>query len=430
MTRARILADYVSSGDELLLKAPLISPALVTPNLGTPSAGVMTNMTGAVTASLVDDAVTGAKIENNPTIAGNLTVSGDLVPSTPLSHRNMIINGAMNVAQRNTSNLNTGGEGYTTVDRFRWTSGDYTDNFDFTQASITGVAGITKAWKVVNDVDEGSVPDAHIVGVQYKVEAQDFIRVLEADGTGTVPFTLSFYAKVSTGTGTYSVYLDLPDTSSSANSRYTSSSTVSDANWNRYEINIPANSAGIVTNNNGNGLDINWILVAGADFTGGTTGAWAVSSSNNNKKVSGQTQLWSGATGRSFELTGVQLELGSNTTPFEHRSYGDELEACKRYYQEVKNCQTTARENTSTRYRINHSYVKEMRDVPALARTSNNLSFNASGSSKSSSDTTQAQGATISNNCFIQDFGGFSDLVDGGTHGSDANVAWTMNAEL
>jgi len=48
MTRARILADYVSSGDELALKAPLISPALVTPNLGTPSAGVMTNATGLV----------------------------------------------------------------------------------------------------------------------------------------------------------------------------------------------------------------------------------------------------------------------------------------------------------------------------------------------------------------------------------------------
>ena len=62
MTRARILADYVSSGDELALKAPITNAALVTPNLGTPSAGVMTNMTGAVEASLVDNAVTLAKM--------------------------------------------------------------------------------------------------------------------------------------------------------------------------------------------------------------------------------------------------------------------------------------------------------------------------------------------------------------------------------
>ena len=52
MTRARILADYVSSGDELALKAPLISPALVTPNLGTPSAGTMTNVTGIPAAQV------------------------------------------------------------------------------------------------------------------------------------------------------------------------------------------------------------------------------------------------------------------------------------------------------------------------------------------------------------------------------------------
>ncbi len=51
------------------------------------------------TASLADDSVTGAKIENNPTIAGNLTVSGDLVPSESMSNRNKIINGNMAVAQ-------------------------------------------------------------------------------------------------------------------------------------------------------------------------------------------------------------------------------------------------------------------------------------------------------------------------------------------
>ena len=78
-TRARILADYVSSGDELALKAPLISPALVTPNLGTPSAGVMTNMTGAVTASIVDDAVTLAKMAHGAD-GSLITYSASTVP--------------------------------------------------------------------------------------------------------------------------------------------------------------------------------------------------------------------------------------------------------------------------------------------------------------------------------------------------------------
>ena len=79
MTRARILADYVSSGNELALKAPITNAALVTPNLGTPSAGVMTNMTGAVTASLVDDAVTLAKMAHGAD-GSLITYSASTVP--------------------------------------------------------------------------------------------------------------------------------------------------------------------------------------------------------------------------------------------------------------------------------------------------------------------------------------------------------------
>ena len=70
------------------------------------------------TGLIKDDAVTGAKIENNPTIAGNLTVSGDLVPSTPLSHRNIIINGGMQVWQRGTA-LATTGNGAYRADRWK-----------------------------------------------------------------------------------------------------------------------------------------------------------------------------------------------------------------------------------------------------------------------------------------------------------------------
>ena len=99
ITAAKVTAD-VATQAEIDLKANLTSAVLVTPNLGTPSAGVMTNMTGAVTASIVDDAVTGAKIENNPTIAGNLTVTGDIVPSTPLSNRRIGIDCTWNCCYR------------------------------------------------------------------------------------------------------------------------------------------------------------------------------------------------------------------------------------------------------------------------------------------------------------------------------------------
>ena len=85
MTRARILADYVSSGDELALKAPLISPALVTPNLGTPSAGVMTNVTGIPLAGLSATGTAGATTylrgDNSWQTAGSTSAS-DLASGT------------------------------------------------------------------------------------------------------------------------------------------------------------------------------------------------------------------------------------------------------------------------------------------------------------------------------------------------------------
>jgi len=101
MTRARDNANL----------SPTIADARM-PNL----TGDITTVEGAVATTIADDAVTGAKIENNPTIAGNLTVSGDIVPSTPMSHRNMIINGGMQVAQRGTVTVT--GSSYGGPDRF------------------------------------------------------------------------------------------------------------------------------------------------------------------------------------------------------------------------------------------------------------------------------------------------------------------------
>ena len=85
MTRARILADYVSSGDELALKAPITNAALVTPNLGTPSAGVMTNVTGMPLAGLsatgTASATTYLRGDNSWQTAGSTSAS-DLASGT------------------------------------------------------------------------------------------------------------------------------------------------------------------------------------------------------------------------------------------------------------------------------------------------------------------------------------------------------------
>ena len=120
--------------------------------LGASGAGIGTDGT-LRTAHIGDDQVTGAKIENNPTIAGNLTVTGDIVPSTPLSNRNMIINGAMQFAQRVKSvGSGTHGIPYKAVDRFRCTDAMDVAQVTYEQTDLTGAnipaAGLMTAHKV------------------------------------------------------------------------------------------------------------------------------------------------------------------------------------------------------------------------------------------------------------------------------------------
>ena len=406
----------------------------IKPQSGSGNKLIIQDQAGGAVITTADSGTTIANatiptITGNVTASGNLTVSGDIVPSTPLSHRNMIINGAMQICQRATTTAPTpkgaNDDGYFMADRWRLQSGGSTPaRYNLIQVD-SGLAGIPKAHQVDCTTASASPGSDDYIILTQRIEGFN-CQQMEFGYSTAKPITLSFWAKGTSGT--YVVELYDGSNSSAACQQFTVTTS-----WQRFTATFPARTTGTIDNDNTNGMEVNFWLHTGSWAGGGTYAANTWRTDTNANRAVGISNSGAGvaqSTSHEFFFTGVQLELGSNATPFEHRSYGDELEACKRYYQDVKNCQTTARENTSTRYRINHSYVKEMRDVPTLARTSNNLSFNASGSSKTSSDTTQAQGATISNDSFIQDFGGFSSLHDGGTHSSNANVAWTMDAEL
>ena len=184
------------------------------------------------TGIIADDAVTGAKIENNPTVAGNLTVAGtstltgnatlsgtatiagnatasgkltvagDFVPSTPLSHRNMIINGAMIVAQRgNGPKTDTGNAGY-------YHTADRMFNFDncvaanFTRETTNGVIGnesgntfkdvFPYSWKFASNGTVSSIPSGDRVIFIYKFEGLD-VQHLAKGTPAAKPVTLSFF---------------------------------------------------------------------------------------------------------------------------------------------------------------------------------------------------------------------------------------------
>ena len=260
-----------------------------------------------------------ATFTGDKTFSGDITFSGDVIPSTPLSHRNLVINGAMQVSQRGTSFTTASGYGDYTLDRF---TSAHTQTGKFTIAQVEdGPAGFKNSLKVTSS-------SAYTVGA-----SEDFLIRHKIEGTNCIPLeqgtsnaksvTLSFYVKSSL-TGTFAVSFQ-----NSANDRhYIATYTISSANtWERKTISLTLDTSGTWLTTTGIGLIIAFSLGVGSNLDG-TAGAWAA---GNKLSTSGSVDLVS-TNGATWFLTGVQLELGDNATPFEHRSYGEELARCQRYH--------------------------------------------------------------------------------------------------
>ena len=248
-----------------------------------------------------------------------------------LSNRNKLINGAMAISQRQTSRTGTGGgDGYFLCDRWRIFSANTSARFTISQASDTsGAEGLPYSYKFDCTTADTSLAASDFLGIQQKLEGQDVQDFLK--GTSSAKkFTLSFYVKTNKS-GVYTV--ELRDNN---NSRQCSKTfTVSNANWNRYTISFPADTTGALTNNNNDCLQVNWWLIAGSTYTGGTLNSSGWASQTNANRVSSSNVNIGDSTDNNFELTGVQLEVdqtGSGVaTDFEHRSFGQELALCQRY---------------------------------------------------------------------------------------------------
>ena len=257
-----------------------------------------------------------------------LQVNGQNLPTAgPLSNRNLIINGAMQVAQRGTSFAVTTSETYT-IDRFQTGhGGSFNLNSTITQSS-TAPAGFTSSLKV--DVTSTSTPTATQNGlVQHKVEAQN-LQHLQYGTSGAQTCTLTFWVR-SNKTGTYCLQILQQDASQYQLHEYSISSADT---WEQKTITIVGNTATAINNDNGKGFDIRWHLACGSDDHVTASSTWT-GSTEGFLATSNQVNLFD-STSNEWYLAGVQLEVGSVATPFEHRSYGDELARCQRYYLQIR----------------------------------------------------------------------------------------------
>jgi hypothetical protein len=277
-------------------------------------------------ATLGQGALADTAVQPNDSPTFNaLTVNGNAYPSAgALSNRNLIINGAMGVAQRGTSTAGVVGDGFYSCDRFKTILGSL-GTYTVSQAA-DGPTGFANSYRVAVTTANASPAAASYHLITSKFEGRD-LQWLSKGTPSAKQLTASFWVK-SNVTGNYVLnILDL-DNSRQIGSTYTISVS---GTWQYVTVVFPADTTGTFNNDNGPSLEIGWWLASGANYNSGATPTAWETTTDTDRNAGSNVNL--GATiGNYFQITGVQLEVGDTATPFEHRSYGQELIACQRYF--------------------------------------------------------------------------------------------------
>ena len=251
-------------------------------------------------------------------LIGNINAGGGGV------NRNLIINGAMNVAQRGTSSTGLGASnGYFTCDRWKAEFDSTAGRLTMTQDS-SAPSGFANSMKLACTTADTSIAAAELFLIQQRIEGQN----LQAFAKGTSdakPFAVSFYVK-GNASATYVAELFDQD-----NLRHVAKTFSVTTDWTRVELSFPADTTGGLDDDNARSLDLNIWLHAGSTYTSGTLPAtWASNTSAN--RAAGISSFFD-STARTFFITGVQLEVGQNPTSFEHEPFERTLHKCLRYYE-------------------------------------------------------------------------------------------------
>ena len=244
-------------------------------------------------------------------------------------NRNLIINGEFQIFQRATAATAQTDGNFLTADRwFGFVSGGgaYT-----TQKSTgnTGTISHDTAWKIDVTTADTSLAAGDYYSLVQKIEAQNLQQL--AYGTSNAKtITLSFWVRA-TKTGTSCVCVTKNDTTQY---NYVAEYTINASDtWEHKTITIEPNSdikaaSGAIVNDNGLGMQVTFVLAYGSNYTAGVNNTW-----NDSADFATTNQInHMDSTSNDFYLTGVQLEVGDTATDFEHRSFGDELARCQRYY--------------------------------------------------------------------------------------------------
>ena len=251
------------------------------------------------------------------------TTNNQIVPN--LGRRNLIINGAMQVAQRGTSTTGVGTvDGYFACDRWNYGQGGVSQAGRQTISQSTDTPDEFKnSLKLDCTTADTSIAAGEAIIIRQRIEGQD-LGQLKKGTSDAEKVTVSFYAKANSN---FNYVVELEDVSNSRHIAHLFSVTNS---WQRFTVTFAADTSGALTLDNSSRFALNFWLHGGSTYTGGTLQTtWSgITAANRAAGISS----FNSSTDNEFFLTGVQLEVGDTATDFEHRSFGEELSLCQRYF--------------------------------------------------------------------------------------------------
>ena len=360
-----------------------------------------------------------------------------------LSNRNLIINGAMQVAQRSSDPVND--DSYRTVDRFRLLYGGTDNHPTQAQHALTSSdtapyqKGFRFSYHITNGDQSSGAGTNDNLYIQTKLESQDLANSGWNYTSASSFITLSFWVKSSVAQNFYG-YLRTMD---GTGQRYAfETGSLSADTWTKVTKTISGNSNLQFDNDANEGLQIIIAPFFGTAFTdsGVSLNAWGAYS--GSARMPDNTSTWYTTNDATFEITGVQLEVGDHATDFEFRSFGQELDLCKRYFQIlVRGSDGVSGYSflgigaaySSVQAEVPMRWEKEMRGFPSLevASGTDYFTFTQTGSNAVSLDTFVAYGLNKNNGLLYQ--AGLSGLTTGKAYRvqTNANAAYIyINAEL
>jgi hypothetical protein len=253
-----------------------------------------------------------------------------------LGNKNLIINGGMQVWQRATSATAISNSTYGTVDRYKFwesTDGAYTAE---QSTDVPSGQGFTYSTKLVVTTADTSIAAGQYAQFAQRVESQNLQQLCYGTSAAKT-ITISFWVK-SSKTGNYAFNLYKSPAGNTAYVYYKSFSIDIANTWEKKTITVSPTagstsfltaSAGGINASNAVGMEVFFTLAMGSTYQGATDNSW---SSNGNHFTVSSNVNWMDSTSNNFYITGLQMEVGSKSTDFEHRSFGDQLKSCQRYY--------------------------------------------------------------------------------------------------